>query len=443
MQTINAIKRQLWILLMLSVLLFAFTSSAALAQDDDPTTTVPPRSSRLVTSTPTPTTGPFGPTPTPTATLPAPPSGAGRVQVQELVVRTGPDSEFPALEELKYGDVVRPVAIDVGGVWVAVERDDGSLGWISSNLVQWDATVDFDSLPNVQRTPIPDGFFLTPEEDRVFPTTTPEDEETPTSEPQDAADTPEPATEEIPQEEAETPGETEAAAVPAQPTEISTPAPSDGSPTLPDASNLPSAINSTTLTIIGALIGSLALLGLILLYFQRRGEAKRELQRYEAGFPLEICSVCQVGKLTLEEKVKGAFGIPQVTRSVRCSNCRSLLREVEPGFWRYNIDPYVNPNLAYKYNTQQFSDAGLLELVEEAYQYQPVVEEEPEEQVVPIEATDIVDLVPEMEPIIFEIEKAQAEDLRKLQGHTEEPEEEDVSAEVKSEEAEAGDETET
>ena len=65
------------------------------------------------------------------------------------------------------------------------------------------------------------------------------------------------------------------------------------------------------------------------------------------------------------------MGIPQMRRLVRCDNCRSVLREVRSGVWRYTIDPFVNEKLAEEHNSQLFSDADLLVFAEQAGQYEP------------------------------------------------------------------------
>lgn len=85
----------------------------------------------------------------------------------------------------------------------------------------------------------------------------------------------------------------------------------------------------------------------------------REVHRYAKGFLLDTCPVCHEGHLNLEQVVKSSMGIPSVRRSVRCNTCRSVLREVRPGRWRYTIDPYVNPDMASRYDTRWLSRADL------------------------------------------------------------------------------------
>src|SRR5690606_373102 len=86
------------------------------------------------------------------------------------------------------------------------------------------------------------------------------------------------------------------------------------------------------------------------LYLGGRGRRRGELMRYADGFVLDECPVCQTGALELEENVQRV-----VKRTVRCDTCRSVLRQVRPGRWRYTIDPLVNPELADRFSGQDFN----------------------------------------------------------------------------------------
>jgi hypothetical protein len=108
-------------------------------------------------------------------------------------------------------------------------------------------------------------------------------------------------------------------------------------------------------------------------YGSRLLTARRKVRRYTGGFPLTECPVCQTGSLHLEEHITRVFGIPQVRRSVRCDVCRSLLREVEPGAWRYMIDPLVNPRLAEEQDQPLLHDDELLSFAARARSYTPDV----------------------------------------------------------------------
>lgn len=92
----------------------------------------------------------------------------------------------------------------------------------------------------------------------------------------------------------------------------------------------------------------------------------REVRRYAKGFLFDTCPACHEGHLHLDEIVQRSMGIPSVRRSVRCDTCRSVLREVRPGRWRYTVDPYVNPDMASRYDTRWLSRADLESLAQGA-----------------------------------------------------------------------------
>lgn len=71
------------------------------------------------------------------------------------------------------------------------------------------------------------------------------------------------------------------------------------------------------------------------------------LARYQEGFLLTTCPICARGTLYLEDRRYRVLGIPRVRRVVRCDECRSVLRQVGPGRWRYAVDELRNPD-AYK-----------------------------------------------------------------------------------------------
>jgi hypothetical protein len=110
---------------------------------------------------------------------------------------------------------------------------------------------------------------------------------------------------------------------------------------------------------------------LVVAYIARLMAGGRERRRYADGFVLSSCPVCQQGHLHLEETFTRTLGALRARRLVRCNVCRSVLREVEPGVWRYSIDPYINAALADEYNGQEFDTAGLLALAERAADFPP------------------------------------------------------------------------
>lgn len=106
------------------------------------------------------------------------------------------------------------------------------------------------------------------------------------------------------------------------------------------------------------LIGIVALAGIIIygvLYW--RGAVAAD--RYKNGFIIHSCPVCGRGELEVETRVGRIAGIPRPMHTVRCDSCRSLLREVRPGRWRYAVDPMENVDLAARYNGKIISAAAL------------------------------------------------------------------------------------
>ena len=55
-----------------------------------------------------------------------------------------------------------------------------------------------------------------------------------------------------------------------------------------------------------------------------------------------------------------------MSRSARCDNCRSVLRQVKPGEWRYSVDSYANAEFAEQYGKRNLTDAELHDLSEKA-----------------------------------------------------------------------------
>jgi len=84
------------------------------------------------------------------------------------------------------------------------------------------------------------------------------------------------------------------------------------------------------------------------------------LARYREGFVLAQCPVCERGELTVEDRRYRTLGLPRVRRVVRCDECRSVLRQVGRGRWRYAVDAAENPDLFDVYNGQVVSEHDLL-----------------------------------------------------------------------------------
>lgn len=85
------------------------------------------------------------------------------------------------------------------------------------------------------------------------------------------------------------------------------------------------------------------------------------MDRYAMGFPVQQCPVCG-GTLALEERPYRSAGIPRARRTVRCTDCRSVLREVGRRRWRYAVDRNANPTLFAEYNEKTLTESDLQRL---------------------------------------------------------------------------------
>ncbi len=102
----------------------------------------------------------------------------------------------------------------------------------------------------------------------------------------------------------------------------------------------------------------LAILGYAVFYW--RGLTRSE--RYASGFVVDTCPICQRGQLIVESRQERLFGIPRVRHSVRCTECRSVLREMDEHHWRYAVDPLANPDLYQRFNGKIVDDQTLTDL---------------------------------------------------------------------------------
>ena len=93
--------------------------------------------------------------------------------------------------------------------------------------------------------------------------------------------------------------------------------------------------------------------------------------RYSDGFVIETCPVCQRGTLTVEQRVNRVLGIPRVKRTVRCDECRSVLREVSPQNWRYAIDRLEDTGLYRRLNGRVLDEDTLKALANRTPDGQP------------------------------------------------------------------------
>jgi hypothetical protein len=108
----------------------------------------------------------------------------------------------------------------------------------------------------------------------------------------------------------------------------------------------------------------IAILAYAILYW--RGLSGSE--RYASGFVVDTCPVCHRGHLIVESRQERLLGIPRARHSVRCSECRSVLREVSNEHWRYAVDPIENPDLYQRFNGRIIDDQALVDLAQNAPQ---------------------------------------------------------------------------
>ncbi len=140
-----------------------------------------------------------------------------------------------------------------------------------------------------------------------------------------------------------------------------------GSPTPEPTSALGTGQRLPLEAIVGG-AGLLLVLGYIVLYLRGLGSS----ERYASGFVIRACPVCHRGELIVEARHDRVLGIPRTRRTVRCSVCRSVLRETGSRRWRYAVDRIENPTVFERYNGREIDDRTLQSLAE-----QPLVPAEP------------------------------------------------------------------
>ena len=121
--------------------------------------------------------------------------------------------------------------------------------------------------------------------------------------------------------------------------------------------NNPTTTDTIPITPILLGAGSVLLVGYGLLFI--RGFVNN--RRYHAGFVVEQCPVCYRGELVVEKKPNRLLGIARPKRVVRCTECRSILREVGHRTWRYAVDGFENEVMFEHLNGKNVTDAELQE----------------------------------------------------------------------------------
>jgi hypothetical protein len=73
------------------------------------------------------------------------------------------------------------------------------------------------------------------------------------------------------------------------------------------------------------------------------------------------------GSCNWNRKKQPILGIPRVRRTVKCTECRSVLREVGTRRWRYAVDRLSNSSLFDYLNGKVLDDLAIQRLSHHAY----------------------------------------------------------------------------
>jgi hypothetical protein len=112
-----------------------------------------------------------------------------------------------------------------------------------------------------------------------------------------------------------------------------------------------------------ALVGGVALL-LVLIYIGLYLRGLAAADRYANGFVIDECPVCRRGELIVEARPGRVAGIPNARHTVRCTNCRSVLREVGDRRWRYAVDRIENSALYERWNNREVDEETLKRMLD-------------------------------------------------------------------------------
>lgn len=244
---------------------------------------------------------------------------------QGVNVRSGPGTEFnPPIGSFAAGQSTEILAQTAAGDWYKVRYQDLE-GWVASALVVVSGNIDSLPIEFGPPTPSTTPTIKVPTSTLSSPTLT------------------------------STPTPTSAVSVAQLPTGVPQPTAAPEQPA-PRSGGLP----------IEAIVGGLALL-LVLTYIAFYWRGLISAERYAKGFVIHRCPACDRGDLVVETRQDRLLGIPRPRRTVRCSQCRSVLREVGNRRWRYAVDPMENPALYKHYNGREIDDATLVEIGQQPY----------------------------------------------------------------------------
>lgn len=132
---------------------------------------------------------------------------------------------------------------------------------------------------------------------------------------------------------------------------------------VPDDSPVESAPESENNNLLPVLLGAgITAVLIALLYIGLYTQGAAAVSRYDDGFVIDVCPVCQRGTLYVESRVENLLGIPRPRRTVRCNACRSVLREKGTQRWSYAVDRIENPALYQEYNSREITDDELIQI---------------------------------------------------------------------------------
>jgi hypothetical protein len=136
--------------------------------------------------------------------------------------------------------------------------------------------------------------------------------------------------------------------------------PTETPPTITPVDEPPAISTSVPLEAVFAGIVLFIIISYVWMYW--RGQSA--VDRYAKGFIIEKCPVCRVGELEVETRTVRILGIPRPRRTIRCDNCRSLLRETGMNRWRYAVDKLANIAMYDRYNGLEVDERTLQKLAQ-------------------------------------------------------------------------------
>lgn len=179
----------------------------------------------------------------------------------------------------------------------------------------------------------------------------------PTDEPTDA---PTKSASETPTDEPTSDGTQVAAVITVTPLPAPTDLPNEPTPVTPISTPDAPSRSSIAPEAIAAGVIVLGIIGYLVAYLRGAAGAKR----YAAGFVIDTCPICREGSLMVESRTERNLGIPNTRHLVKCDNCRSLLREIGGGRWRYAVDRAANPVLFDRLNNRELREDTLQRLLD-------------------------------------------------------------------------------